>query len=395
MKKIFYASFISVLTGVVLLGVNAAFGANTPSVAPENADLVSPVFGGADIRGKIRNTSGVDGPGGDGAVIIDDDLGVQNNLIIGKEGLFAGKLQAAAGLEIGVSGLGNLLTINKGKISSDGAVVIGSGNKPADFIDQNGDIDIAGILNAWGPIKNSGGNIGDSGGKVKIDDEVVVTGSADMIGGITNSKVVVEGVSSTPQPVTINDDLQVNEILKVFKDTYLTKAVNIGGNISAQLKLDVAGQAHAWGGLIVNNGLTVSGAGDFADGVSVTGSITNPNPLVPVTIGNDLDILGAMSTTGNAYFNGTVVAEKFGNYTKRLGNWFNVLANATGTNTSACLAGETVISCGVDVWQNIEDIELNEIDLDDATASCTVTATNKSANGRWFRSSALCFLPGL
>lgn len=435
MKKIFYASFIAVLTGVVLLGVNAAFGANTPSVAPENADLVSPVFGGLDVRGKIRNTSGVDGPQGDGAVVIDDDFGVQNNLIVGKEGLFAGNLQTFGDLTVGSAKVESGTLIVKNKILND--ELDNFGNSPLqidDLLDVTNDTRINGdfTIGYTNPeiLRNVTINANSTTkGSLSVGGTLTAKSNLDAQAGIENTIQIWSGSAWVDQPVTIDDDADVNGNLEAtgnvggynlsaennlavsqtaalnnvtmygtLKNTYQiggNQPVKIDDSLQVSAKLDVIGKTNTAGGLLVNNGLTVSGDAAFADNVNVTGTISNPNALTPVTIGSDLDINGSMSTTGNVYINGTVVAEKFGNYFKRASGWFKFDVN-TGTKTVACNPGEVIISCGVDTWDNLQDAEINELDFNTATNSCTANVTNKSAStSRWFSTTALCFNSGL
>lgn len=325
LRNVLMAAGLAVFAGVLTLGVNAAFGLDVPSQDPAGAALHSPVF--KDVN-------------------VENDVNAGNNLYVGKN-IQAGENITVGGLVLTTNATGDIINQDQDSpvVIDDNLNVTGVADITKHLVVRQ-DIDVSGLINNSSD-KNAGAVVIDdinglkvSSGTATFDNDTNLNGNLtvgfknpevlrnvtlnantttkgslsvgtgltaksfiDALGGIKNSKVVVEGGSNVPKPVNIDDDLQV------------TGNGIINGNTFANQGLTVNGLTSLGANLVVTNGISnamisVGGAAGFGSLLITPDTISNFSKALilqngkgfPVQIGNaaknsNLNVFGEVTAS--------------------------------------------------------------------------------------------------
>jgi len=268
LKNVLISAVVAVFTGVLLLGVNAAIGAD-PDYDPPGTG-VSPTFTGLTVTGDISNSSNTDSLDMEGAVVFDDDVGIGNRLGVAGETWLRGDIFVAPDTTTTFESD----VVMSGEFETNGGNFRGVvGNEDGDFyVDDNMTVD--GALNVTGEIKNTANA---NNGRVYVNDSLFVNGATVLDGGLTaklttkldellvdkdlyiNGDVfggtkksagpvniatwlTLKGVLFTPgeNPLKILDDLEVTGALQL-NDLVATGEAAIGGALNTFDSLQIRG----------------------------------------------------------------------------------------------------------------------------------------------------------
>lgn len=167
LKNVIFTAGMAIFTGVLLLGVNAAIGAATPTVDPPGAG-VSPTFTGLNVNGNIQNSAG--------NVSVSDNLAVTGNVTATGSVSATGNVSTSGQLTVGgtaISSDGDVLLVNDMLRVGDGLFVNGPRSRiDGDFINVNA------VLRANESIINFDD-------PVLIDDDLIVTDDVTVNGNFT------------------------------------------------------------------------------------------------------------------------------------------------------------------------------------------------------------------
>ncbi|MBI2634395.1 hypothetical protein HYW82_01835 [Candidatus Peregrinibacteria bacterium] len=278
MKKILISISMAVATGVVLLGVNGAFGLTAPTQNPADANLVSPVFGGLDVQGNVENTASsgnvvvndgldvrgaVKNTGGD--VVIDDNLAIVNNLDVRSP----------------------IYRSNNAYVDFDDGVRLGIGKHLV--LQGNGEIFDA---------------IDDS---IPIGSDLKISGNVNVISGTdansSGGALVIKQTSDSTAWVSMDQ----NEIRSEGADLYLNydsdRDVIVGGGNQNATDLDVRGRLFNG----ISNALWIDDVLKITNNLIVTGTISNDTASMPVKIDDAVDITGDIKNTSTQVVGGVTL----------------------------------------------------------------------------------------
>ncbi|MBI4232108.1 hypothetical protein HY605_02650 [Candidatus Peregrinibacteria bacterium] len=386
-KKHFLASLTAVVVGVALLGVNSAFGALAePAEEPANATLHSPVFNGVDVKGSIVNS----GAANDGAVVVNDDLGIQNNLVVGKDALVI-NLQTAGNLTVG-SGVGGGNLIVRNEISNDSGdekindpVKINDGLKVVKNVSFDRDLDM-----------NGGKIYSRSGDFVNIGDHTIVDGRFETINGY--------GIASA-------GDVLASRDLSAERDALIERNIDVHGYISNENAVDNGGGYEEFvpleirdtqGLLVTGNRITVDGNNGYL--MIDSNAISNPEGDLILQQAAGVDVkVGTNIFQSDLIVAGKITGSAIGTFDKKSSGILPA-AGVVGTpkifSTVACDPGEIVLDCSIksytDAGGAIADSDafnITKLDADLSTRRCNIAVTKNLAADRWVEGFATCFNP--
>lgn len=430
-KNVIFTAGMAVFTGVLLLGVNAAIGVSAPEVNPSDAVGVSPTFTGLDVQGVVQNTSGNNG----GGVLVDDDMTVDGTLNV--TGFIQNSGDSSLILEdkVQITGAGNYLTVadsivSGGSLTVNGPMMNGGGDTVGvqDNMTVNGALNVTGTSNLQGNVSNSNSaftidddlNISGEIGHPTPGEPVTVADDFDVYGSIKNTSTsptaftLIELVLPLQRPVTIDDSLVVTGTsnlqgnvsdsggdFTVGDNLAVTGTSDLRGNVS-----DSTGEFTIDDDVIITSGNTVINQGalevwdyaGFASGIHMDLNETQDNNLTGV---NDIVLHGEIrdSTATEVTINdgltvrGAAKANRFGTYYSRMQSTGKLIPKGGGDATAfsmACPVGQTLVSCGIDAsGYNVDVLRLYPWDNN----TCYAHVRNTDAYDRYAWLVTMCLDP--
>ncbi len=457
LKSAIISSSVAVVTGVLLFGINATFGA--PTYQPPGAD-VSPTFSGVNVNGSVKiaetnvyaspnNQVLNDATGGmltlkndpvnsprkgifmDGDDIVAFGQSLYLN-VMGKQQVVIGSKDAPSSLDIPG---GYIRNSNNGSdpvtifgiklpggntdldVASSSSIKNSTGGFPVDVSDPDGLKLSAGNLDMQnGVIKNSTGN---NSGNVKIDDALDVTSAVatntvkSYSGGTINvnnaldilgSYLATDSLKSHTGGGSVNVDspLKINKQIDIpDPDGGTVSLVAKAGDLPSYLTL--TGSLQTNGDIISYGKIALYGAGSlFMKGFSALGTSTFAdidatgkisNSVGDVSINDNLAVTGKVTATGG-----------FGTYTTEFNAAAYSVANAGfASKNYACNAGGTAVSCfvnsysadpGTTIYSNESgDMQVSGLYIYGGT--CWANFKNNSGSTKYFKVGAVCYNPKL
>ncbi len=364
MKKFYLRSAISylmlaVLTGVVLLGVNAAFGAN-PTLNPP-ADAVSPTFTGINFTAnpivKINGAIGTPGQvlGMVGGVLGWMNGGADDDWIINGNNMYSG---VSGNVGIGTNNPASKFQVVDGDSLSFGRDLFGQTGMSV----QSGDLNL---------------NIGT---KSVNDDLVFYTANQERMRLKGNGDLEVGGNLINPSGLL---GVVVDDTFRVLDE------VGFGGSAITTVNLAL----HSASGAAVMFRTTNAGlnqkikyiTGD-ASGNLIIGKMTDaygsPTSLVTIAQNGDTDI------------NGKLTANSIGTYTISSSS-FSVASQTGGGTLISCPIGYLAVSCGEKMVWGPSGMSLYVGSYPYDTDSCMLNYYNPTLTSKTAAGYAKCFNPNL
>lgn len=459
MKKIAISVGMAVITGVLLLSVNGAFGLTAPTQDPATANLVIPVFGGLDVQGEIKNNAAsgdvvvndtldakgtIKNTGGD--VVIDDALDVKGsvknssgdfvlddildlkNILKNSAGalLFGDATVVQADVDADASNAALIIRQSAGatawigidgnEIRAQGTplylnwdsgqdVIIGSGT---DYSGNKTDVDIRGTV-----FNGSSGTVA-----LKISDGLEITGfvsnptgtdpvtindNFEVVGGMvisgSLSNLVPGMAAGTTLPVKVDDDLHITGFIS---NPTGVEAVKFSDN------LVVGGGIVLTGGIVAGDSITTTQSLNAYVNLSVggnadfRGAVSNEDAK-PLNLADDVAVAGTLAVTGK------LTAGTLGTYTEvesgpvtLVDTNSDAVAGTVGHATAVCVAPAVIISCSGRISGTSsgahDDTSMGNLSAAEvrfASRTCYVEGHTTSGYTRYLFAKTLCFNPGV
>lgn len=356
-KNALIAAVIAVFSGVLLFSVNAAFGIDAPTVAPEDSGGISPTFTGLTVAG---------------------DVDVSGNVEFDGDVLHRG----ASGFLEAVDFFDPIVTTDDatvgGVLEVDG---IGGGSGTVLHVNN-----IVSDITATTP---GGIQVGDANTWVSMDKNEIQSYGTPLHLNYNSQQIVQVGSDSAGTFLNVNGAILNSDTTNEIGGTGLEMPVVIFDGLDVLSFLDVAGDLSAGQDLDVNGVITNEDPGMFVqDNVKIEDNLTVTGTA---RIENNLSVTGSISATG------AVLGSRFGtiSYDDYESTWKELSAGASSSTTIACPSGEKIISCQAQTSENntshsaTKYVRINEI-YSNGT-SCYVKATNlATSTPKYFRAGAIC-----
>lgn len=371
-KSAIISSAIAITTGVLLFGINAAFGA--PTYDPPGSD-VRPTFNGMNVTGDIMNPS-------TGTVTVKGDLSIIGNGFLNILGNFT------IGKADGITRLFNLY----GNAFLNGSLSVNTGTT------------LKGALDAQGGIYNSLGAL-------IFDDDTTFNKKLTVIGDfITNKATTVTLGDQTNTGTTVNVGGGIQMIGNLTR--FIAGLTSIRGNdnvlaITSSKTGDVSSAAASLA-LDPNTKTAIFSTkyikSSTGTPLEVLGGLKVSTALDVTNIKNSNSAGSAISIDNPLNVNGKITSAGFGTYTFRQSAFVPLAGGSHSYAALACNTGEVLVSCfsnafgtntGADFWtgENFDDVTLTA--LYPWVAKCEANYKNTSGVTKYVKVGAMCFNPSL
>lgn len=386
LKNIFISAAVAVFAGVLVLGVNAAFGVSAPTVSPEGSGLVGPTFsemtttGDAEINGSLKDT--VDSIiNVTGAILASGNITTTSGALWtddGNIGTTKGSIYARRPAGSTDDTEGNVIAYNNLQVGADtdgGSISAGAAN------DSNNDVKINDVLNItrYEDANDSGNgslriNYSDGTRYLTMDNNEIITHG-------DNFNINYEGtgntvIGSVDDRSNLNVNGNINTIGYIANPTVGTPTQPIWINDPLYVSEDITFDTYASGPNIYVNDIISRGA------LTLYLNKTNKEGVE----------IGSSGNTSSLTVYGAVRADRFGIYGKDTSSPISISAGSTAAGSMACPSGETVISCGI-YSANSNTLVRYLYPGDTGNNSCYGAMRNNSSSATTFRIDAYCLDP--
>lgn len=448
-KNALIAAVIAIFSGVLLFSVNAAFGIDAPTVAPEDSGGIGPTFTDLTVTGDIEADGGIEALRGifnggidsydrvniDGELTVLDDIATEGHMAVDEFLSVGGDIEGGGDLELNGKVIANEIQSEARqvlKINADGYHQVYVGDPvaatPSPLISSgplyvngglwktSGDVEIP-YTSLWlksGTACTGCGTAGVNLGALKIgnsstnqlllDDNDIISAGQDLRLNRDSGRNVTIGDTSS------NSNLNVYGNTVINNDTDATSGgdgtLKVGSDFAHRIVIDKNEIMTTGDTLVINNDSDKDvqiGNASHPSSIKVYGNIDSEYNITAhdnLSVANHITSSGHITATDYISSSGPMKATRFGTtWYNNPSSWKTVTAGSADWTSIGCGAGEIIIGCQAQSSSSnsshsgTQYIKLSEVYISTAN-NCVVRAKNEAASTTfYFRANAICLDP--